>query len=94
MSDIKPGDDYVNVMQTALRASDTIIAIISGAASENPNVYFALGAALGANKRLILVADPSSATSIPIDLRQDRWVALQEPEETAREVAEAIGAPG
>jgi hypothetical protein len=90
--EVKPGDRIVDAVDTALRASDVIIAVISGAPFDYPNVYFELGVALGSNKRLILVVDPSSADSIPVDLRQRRWIALQEPEETAREVAEAIGA--
>jgi hypothetical protein len=92
--DFKPGDNWIEVMEKALRESDTIIAVISGTTSENPNVFFELGVALGANKRLILVADPSATASIPFYLRSVRWVALQEPKETARKVAEAIGAPG
>ena len=91
--DFRPGDNFVELMETALRESKAIIAVISGA-PENTNVYFELGVALGANKQLILVADPSAATSILSDLRSVRLVPLKEPEETAREVAEAIGSPG
>lgn len=92
--DLKPGDNLVDEIERALRTSDVIVAVISGDPSENRNVFFELGAALGANKRLILVGDPSSADSIPFDLQQRRWVALQAPEDTAREVAEAVSAPG
>lgn len=92
--DIKPGDRIADEVESSLRASDAIVAVISGAAFERPNVYFEFGVALGTNKRLILVVDPSSAASIPLDLRRRRWVALQAPEETAREVAEAVSSPG
>lgn len=91
---IKPGDRIEDAVESALRESDAIVAVTSGTAFESPNVYFELGVALGANKRLILVVDPSSAASIPFDLRRRRWIALQEPEETAREVAEAVSTPG
>jgi hypothetical protein len=93
-SDVKPGDRIADAVGTALRDSDAIIAVISGDSSENPNTFFAIGVALGANKRLILVVDPSTAASLPTELLQRRWIALQAPEETAREVAEAISAPG
>ena len=91
-ADIKLGDDISVAMETALRESDVIIAIIPHIASETPWVYFELGVAIGASKRLIVVADPSSA--IPPYLTRGRLVVLKEPEETAREVAEAIDATG
>ena len=91
--DVKASDQTAEALGTALRASDTIVAVISGTASRNSNVYFELGVALGANKRLVLVVDPSFTTSIPLDLQHRRWISLQAPEETAREVAEAIGTP-
>jgi TIR domain len=90
--EIKPGDRIAEALETGLRASDAVVAVIPSASIERPSLYFELGAALGANKRLILVLDPSSATSIPYDLRQRRWIAFKTPEETAREVAEAIEA--
>jgi hypothetical protein len=92
--DIEPGEDWEDAIKTALRGSDAIVALISGVHAESPNLYFDVGVALGGNKRLILVVDPSAAASLPSDLRERRWVALQAPEETAREVAAAISAPG
>jgi hypothetical protein len=90
--EIKPGDRIADAVETGLRASDAVVAVIPSSSLKRPNLYFELGAALGANKRLILVVDPSSASSIPYDLRHRRWIAFKAPEETAREVAEAIGA--
>ena len=91
-SDIKPGENWSEAVETALRESDAIIVVISSAASENRNLYFDLGVALGANKPVVLVTDPSSRTSIPFDLRRGQFVALRGPEETAHGVAQAIGA--
>lgn len=93
VQDLKPGQDFVVAVERAIRESDTFIAIVPRPASLSPWVLFEVGAAIQANKRLIVVADPSSATSIPLDLR-GQLVALQDPEETAREVAQAIGAQG
>jgi hypothetical protein len=92
--EIKPGDRIADAVETGLLGSDAIIAVIPSAAIKRPNLYFELGVAFGTNKRLILVVDPSSADAIPFDLRQRRWIALEGPEETARQVAETIGAPG
>ena len=93
VSDVQPGDVIADAAEKALRESDAIIAVISGNVSENSEVYFELGVALGAKKRLILVVDPSYATSMPFDLRRRKWVPVRAPEETASEVAEAIAAP-
>jgi TIR domain len=87
------GDRWAEELGRGLFSSDAIVAILSRDALESANVSFELGAALGADKRLILVVDPSSSTSLPLNLRQRRWIALQEPFETAREVARAISAP-
>jgi hypothetical protein len=81
---IRPGDQIAEKVETALSASDAV---------ERPNVYLELGMALGANKRLILVVDKSSANRLPFALRQRRWVLMQTPTETALEVAEAIDPP-
>jgi hypothetical protein len=91
--EVNPGDQIAEKVDTALRTSDAIIAIVSGSPIQNPNVYLGVGAAIGAEKRLILVVDPAYATSIPVDLQQRQWVPLRAPEETAREVAEAVQEP-
>lgn len=87
---IQPGDRIDDALETGLRTSDAIVAVIPSASPERPNLYFELGAAVGAKKRLILVVDPSAASSIPYDLRRRQWITFKEPDETAREVAEAI----
>lgn len=92
-TDIGPGDNFVEVMEKALRESRAIVAILTGDTPERPNVYFELGVGLASNKRLILVVDPSAAASLPSFLQSVRYIPLQEPKETAREVAEAIGSP-
>jgi ABC-type branched-subunit amino acid transport system substrate-binding protein len=92
--DITPGDQWVDELDSALRRSDAVVAVISGSQSGNPNIFFEVGAAIGANKRLILVLDPSSVRSLPLNLQRRRWIAIEEPEETAQEVADAISAPG
>lgn len=92
--EIKPGDRIADAIETGLLESDAIIALIPSAAIKRPSLYFEVGVAFGANKRLILVVDPSSADALPFDLRQRRWIALKTPEETASQVADALGAPG
>ena len=87
---LKPGDQIVEAVESALRASDAIVAVVSGEGFDNPNVYFELGVALGAGKRLILVVDPEASTRIPFDLRLRKWIPLRDPEETARVVADAV----
>jgi hypothetical protein len=90
--DVKAGDRIADALESALRKSDAIVAIISH--EVNPNVYFELGVALATNKRLILVVDPLAAQSLPSDLLERRWVAMQAPHTTALNVAKAVGSSG
>jgi hypothetical protein len=63
----------------------TIVALISGVHAESPNLYFDVGVALGGNKRLILVVDPSAAASLPSDLRErDGWPCRRQKRQLAK----------
>lgn len=88
--DLNHGDNWIEKMETALRESDVIIAVISSSGSD-PNLYFELGVAVSSDKQTILVVDPSVNVSIPF-LRKHRQITMQAPEETARKVVRAIAA--
>jgi hypothetical protein len=89
--DLNLGDNWIEKMETALRESDAIIAVISGSRGD-PNLYFELGVAVASGKHMILVVDPSITVSFPFDLRNQQQITMQAPEETARNVARAITA--
>jgi nucleoside 2-deoxyribosyltransferase len=94
----KIGEDWEIATEKALRASDIIVVVISGAISERStaarsNIYFELGYALGAGKKVIIVASPSATDLLPSDLQRIQVIRLGKPKKTAREVAKALGYP-
>src|SRR5207302_3905691 len=88
---IAAGESLRTALETALRESDAIVAVVSPSNARSPNVYFELGVALGMGKRLIpIVSEDLDRSAIPFDLRLRRFVTKGSPEEAAREVAEAV----
>jgi hypothetical protein len=88
---IAAGDSVANALETALRDSDAIVAVVSPSNARSPNVYFELGVALGMGKRLIPIVSPDlDRSAIPFDLRLRRFLTRGSPEEAAREVAKAV----
>ncbi len=91
------GDSLSDAIEAGLRNSDAIVAVLSRSNAGRPNIYFELGFALGAGKRLIpIVAQDLEAAAIPFDLRARRYLRQGAPEAAAREVAAALRgeAPG
>lgn len=88
---VQAGDSLGDAVETGLRESDAIVAVLSAANIRRPNISFELGAALGMGKRLIAIV-PSDLDSslIPFYLRSRRYLMKDAPNEAAREVAEAL----
>lgn len=92
---IAPGDSVVKAVETGIRESDVIVAILSRSNANNPNIYFELGVALGAGKLLIpIVAEDLETSMFPFDLRTRRYLIKGTPAEIAQEVALAAKAGG
>ena len=89
--EIAAGESFVDALETGLRESDVIVAVLSPNNVASPNVLFELGFAVGMGKRLIPIFSRDVVTStIPFDLRSRRFLIQGQPNETAREVAAAL----
>lgn len=89
--EIAAGESLVEALETGLRGSDVIVAVISPNNVASPNVLFELGFAVGMGKRLVPILSRDVVTStIPFDLRSRRFLIQGRPDETAREVAAAL----
>ena len=90
---VRAGESIQQAMEQGLRDSDAIVAVLTPATAQRPNVAFELGVALGLGKRLIpiLLGDVKPG-QIPSDLRTRRFLRQESPDKTARAVAEALGA--
>jgi hypothetical protein len=88
------GESWSESLQKSLRASSTIIILLNEENAQSPNHLFELGAALGMNKRVILVVSKDlNVKKLPLPLRLVQYVVRTSPKETAREVASAIELP-
>ena len=90
-NEIKPGDTWREKLEEGLRLSDSIIMILSPESVSSSNLSFELGAALGMGKRIIPIVDRGiEASAIPGPIRHIRYLMMEDPEETAKDVAEAL----
>src|SRR5215217_622384 len=93
-SDIALGDSIVDKLEKALRESEIIILPITRETINNPNFQFELGAALGMNKRIVpIVSDDVDKSQLPLALSRLRALKQRSPQETAKELVEALKIP-
>jgi len=87
---ILPGESIRDAIESGLRESDTIVALIDPDALNRPALFFELGAAIGLGKKVIAVVpkdfDPSK---LPQSLRLRRYLFRDSPERTANELVSA-----
>lgn len=88
---IPAGERWEQTLETGLRESDAVVAVLSSSNVMTPNVNFEIGAAMAGKKRLIpIVSDELEKSGLPFHLRRRRYLAKGLPEVAAREVAEAL----
>ena len=84
--DVQPGDSLRDALESGLRDSDVLVALLDAEAPAWPNLFFELGAAIGMGKRVVPIVpkgvDPSA---LPLDLRLRRYLVRHSPEQTAEE---------
>lgn len=89
------GEPVAEKLEEALRSSDSLVLVLSPNSIESPTTYFELGAALGMGKRLIaIVSREVMREDLPGPIRLRRHLVMESPEETAREVVEALSDNG
>jgi len=91
--EIAVGESIAEKLEEGLRNSDSLLFVINSGNIDSPNLQFDLGVALGMGKRWIAVVDRDLAEKdLPWPIRSRRYVLRGEPEETAREIAQALAA--
>jgi hypothetical protein len=89
-SQIRLGERWKEKVQDALRDSRTLIVILSPN-SDNPWIFFELGAAVADQKRIIpVVAENLDLESLPAFLKQFQSLREASPHEAAKKVAEVL----
>lgn len=88
---IKPGDSIPDLIEAGLRGSDIVVMLIDKESLNSPNFLFELGAALGLDKRIVpIVAEESTARSLPLPLLRKKYLLQRSPEETAKELVTGL----
>ena len=88
---ITAGESLRDAIEKGLRESDIIIVVLSSSNVDQPSVFFEMGVALGMRKRIIpIISKEVESTKVPFDLRLRRYLMQGAPDETAREIVEAL----
>ncbi len=91
----KAGEHWEDALENALRRSDIIAFILTPDSLDQSSIYFELGAALAARKRIVpILAEEMSSTDIPFPLRSRQGLVKESPRKTALEFLEATKAEG
>jgi hypothetical protein len=91
VAEMAPGKPWREEMEEALRASRTLVLILSPASLDSRWTFFELGAAVADNKKIIPVAaNDVDLSKVPVPLREYDVVREPSPREAGMRVAEAI----
>ncbi len=89
--DVHPGESIRDALDSGLRGSDVLVALLDPESPAKPNLFFKLGAAIGMGKRVVSIVprgmDPGS---LPPDVRLRRYLVRDSPEHTAEELSNAL----
>lgn len=89
--EMKPGERWKERIQEALRASDTLVLLLSRNSVESPWTFFEIGAAIADKKRIIPVAtEDVSPDQVPSVVAQYQMLKESSPREAGRRVAEML----
>lgn len=91
--DIPPGESIRNALETGLRSSDVLVALLDRESSARPNLFFELGAAIALGKKVVAIVPRDLDPSIlPLDVRLRRYLIRETPEQTAEELTNTLQA--
>lgn len=90
---IRAGQPLRESLEMGLRQSDVIVLLVGPESIKKPSVLFEIGAALAMNKTIIPVIPADlDLHQLPSPLRHIKAVIRKSPDDTAREIADAVGA--
>ena len=89
--DVKPGEPLRDALESGLRNSDVLVALLDPQYPSKPAAFFELGAAIGMGKKVVsIVPKDVDPTSLPLNVRLRRYVVRDSPEETAEELSHTL----
>ena len=89
--DVQPGESLREALESGLRTSDVLVALLDAEAPAKPNLFFELGAAIGMGKRVVAIVPKGiDLGALPLDLRLRRYLVRDTPEQTAEELSATL----
>jgi TIR domain-containing protein len=90
---IRPGESLRDAVESGLRNSDVLVALLDADSPSRPNLFFELGAAIGMGKRVVPIVPKGMDPSVlPLDVRLRRYLIRNTPEQTAEELTNTLQA--
>jgi hypothetical protein len=89
--DVRPGESMPDALESGLRSSDVIVAVLDSEGPATPNLFFELGASISMGKEFVSIVpkglDPSN---LPFEVRLRRYLIGDNPEHTAEELSNSL----
>ncbi len=84
---VHPGESWSDALETGLRGSDVVVALLDSESSSRPNLFFELGAAIAMGKRVVAIV-PNGIDLGVLPLR--RYLIRDTPEQNAEEFSNTL----
>ena len=89
--DLPLGEDIRDHIQSALRASNTLIVLLSPKSIKNSGIFFELGAAVAGNKRIIpIIIDDVGNEQLPLPVIKYQYLRESSPVSAAKMVVKVV----
>jgi hypothetical protein len=91
--EVRPGESVRDALESGLRNSDVLVALVDPETPARPNLFFELGAAIGMGKRVVpIVPKGLDPNALPLEVRLRRYLIRDSPEQTAEELTSTLRA--
>jgi hypothetical protein len=90
---VRPGESLVEAIESGIRSSDVLVALVDQEPSSLPNLFFEYGAAIGMGKRFVpIVPKDMDPAAVPVELRSRRYLVSDTPEQAAEDLSATLQA--
>jgi hypothetical protein len=80
-----------DALESGMRGSDAIVALVDPEYPTKPDLFFELGAAIGMGKRFLsIVPNTVDPDNLPLDPRLRQYLVRSSPEQTADELSSSL----
>ena len=89
--DVRPGESLPAALESGLRGSDVVVALLDSEYPAKPALFFELGAAIGMGKKFVsIVPKDLDPHNLPLDVGLRRYLIRDSPEQTAEELSNTL----